>query len=279
MKVIPPPLSKPLDAARSSTSTSSSAAKMGSAHGVAGISSAKVDAAYAFAARAHGDQQYGTEPYTVHLQEVMAGCVRMGFVDDTLLMAAALHDVIEDTPVVQAAIAIAFGRDVAELVAQLSHDWRTETSVYLAGMSDGAFSVKLADRLANVERMGQLENSPDRAAYLMAKYGPEMGLFADEAQRRGLQGPFAVLEAAFAHTENAIRGAVDAYTLQQGVDRVEEKKAQKEARLQAELQGADGSASGSAFVAEMGGKKTASSTSPTSSSTLSPMMAVRTKPN
>src|SRR5690606_29696168 len=100
MNVTPPPLHT-----RPTTNAPSTALL----HGVQGINSAEVDAAYAFDARAHGDQHYGSEPYTVHLQEVMAGCVRMGFVDDTLLMAAALHDVIEDTPVDQGQIAKAFG--------------------------------------------------------------------------------------------------------------------------------------------------------------------------
>jgi hypothetical protein len=234
-------------------------------HGVVGAGTS-VDVAFAFAVNAHGDQRYGTEPYAVHLQEVMAGCVRMGFFTPALLMAAALHDVIEDTALGQADIATVCGGDVGQLVAELSHDRGVDTVDYLAAMSDGAFSVKLADRLANIERMGHLENSPDRAAYLMAKYQPEMPLFAAEAKARGLEGVFAILQAAFQKTSTAIRSSVDAYTLQLGRDRVEEKAAQVAAVVGSE---ADGSVGGGAFVSAMGGKKPASPTS------LSPTMAVR----
>lgn len=222
----------------------------------------RVDAALDFAVRAHGNQKYGTEPYSAHLKEVMAGVTRLGFTDEKLLMTAALHDVIEDTIVGRAGIEKTFGKEVAQLVVELSHDHNVETKDYLRAMSDGAFAVKIADRLANVERMGTLENSPDRAAYLLAKYGPEHALFADEAKARGFDKAFAVLDAAMQKTTTAIRGAVDSYTLQQGRDRVEAK--------QKNLAGsADGKSGGGAFVAAMGGKKAAAPTS------LSPMFAVR----
>ncbi len=211
---------------------------------------ARVDAAWRFAVQAHGEQKYGSEPYSVHLREVMNGCMHLGFTQPAHLMAAALHDVIEDTDVDQTALAAVFGQDVARVVAELSHDHNVGTKDYLAAMSDTAFAVKLADRLANVERMGLLENSPDRAAYLLAKYQPEMALFADESARRGFDGACAVLAAAFAATTTAIQGAVDSYTLQQGVDRIEARRER--------VAGAgdnDNSVEGAAHVAAMGGKK------------------------
>jgi len=221
---------------------------------------APVAAVLAFAARAHGAQKYGTEPYKVHLEEVMAGCRRMGFTSDLHLMAAALHDVIEDTPIGRASLEKKFGPDVTRVVAELSHDRRVETADYLAAMSDDAFAVKLADRLANVERMGLLENSPDRAAYLLAKYGPEMQLFAAAAKQRGFDSAFAILDAAMVKTTAAIAGAVSEYELQQGRDRVEQKKLAR----QQELAGADadGSSAAATFVATMAGQKPATSSSP-----------------
>jgi hypothetical protein len=225
-----------------------------------GVNPARVRAALDFAVRAHGDQKYGTEPYRVHLEEVMRGCTRMGFVADIFQMAAALHDVIEDTPVDRTGLQAKFGPEVARVVAELSHARGVETVDYLAAMSDTAFSVKLADRLANVERMGLLENSPDRAAYLLAKYGPEMPLFAAEAQKRGLMAPFAILDAAMAKTTTAIKGAVSEYELQQGLERAEAKRLARQKGLAGE--NADGTSSGGAFVSAMAGQKPVSSSSP-----------------
>lgn len=224
------------------------------------VNPARVRAALDFAVRAHGDQKYGTEPYRVHLEEVMRCCTRMGFVADIFQMAAALHDVIEDTPVDRTGLQAKFGPEVARVVAELSHARGVETADYLAAMSDTAFSVKLGDRLANVERMGLLENSPDRAAYLLAKYRPEMPLFAAEAQKRGLMAPFAILDAAMAKTTTAIKGAVSAYELQQGLERVEAKRLARQKELAGE--NADGTSGGGAFVSAMAGQKPATSSSP-----------------
>ena len=225
-----------------------------------GVNPARVRAVLDFAVRAHGEQKYGTEPYRVHLEEVMRGCTRMGFVADIFQMAAALHDVIEDTPIDRTGLQAKFGPDVARVVAELSHVRGVETVDYLAAMSDTAFSVKLADRLANVERMGLLENSPDRAAYLLAKYGPEMALFAAEAQKRGLMAPFAILDAAMTKTTAAIRGAVSEYELQQGLERVEQKRLKREQELAGA--GGDGTSGGGAFVSAMAGQKPVTSSSP-----------------
>jgi hypothetical protein len=184
----------------------------------------------------------------------------MGFLADIFQMAAALHDVIEDTPIDRTGLQAKFGPEVARVVAELSHARGVETADYLAAMSDTAFSVKLADRLANVERMGLLENSPDRAAYLLAKYGPEMPLFAAEAEKRGLMAPFAILDAAMQMTTTAIRGAVSEYELQQGLERVEQKRLKRQQALAGA--GGDGTSGGGAFVSAMAGQKPASSTSP-----------------
>lgn len=230
--------------------------------------SPRVAEALDFARRAHGEQRYGDEPYQVHLEEVMRGCQRLGFVEDVALMAAALHDVIEDTAVGEAGLAAKFGAPLARVVRELSHDRGTETVDYLAAMSDGAFAVKLADRLANVERMGLLENSPDRAAYLLAKYGPEMSLFAAEAHKRGMTAPFRILAAAMAKTTTAIEGAVSAYELAEARARVAQKNQARDdgvdVRATDKLRGGAraGTVGGDVHVAKMAGKQGISTQSP-----------------
>jgi guanosine-3',5'-bis(diphosphate) 3'-pyrophosphohydrolase len=59
-----------------------------------------IDAVEAFAAKAHGDQRrkYTPEPYIVHPVRVMKLCAEYTG-RETVLCAALLHDVLEDTPV------------------------------------------------------------------------------------------------------------------------------------------------------------------------------------
>jgi hypothetical protein len=234
--------------------------RVGGVGGVGAVGGA-VAKALDFAVKAHGNQKYGTEPYAVHLREVMTSATRLGFSDDKFQIAAALHDVIEDTNVDKAGIGRAFGKETAEVVQQLSHDHNVDAKDYLAAMGDTAFCVKLADRLANVERMGTLENTDIRAAFLLAKYLPDMPLFAAEAKVRGFDKAFAVLDAAMTKTAAAIQGSVSPQLLDFAKDEM--------ARKAAEVHGAgDGTNAGGAFVASMGGKKPSSLSS-------SPMFAVR----
>jgi (p)ppGpp synthase/HD superfamily hydrolase len=83
--------------------------------------SSRVDAALAFAARAHRAQfRKGTDiPYIVHPVSVAFILDRHGF-DEDLIMAGMLHDTVEDTDVSLDAIRAAFGDDVAALVGAVS---------------------------------------------------------------------------------------------------------------------------------------------------------------
>ncbi|MCB1914343.1 MAG: HD domain-containing protein, partial [Rhodocyclaceae bacterium] len=80
----------------------------------------RVEAAYHFAARAHDGQfRQSGEPYVTHpvaVAEVVAGWR----LDPQALIAALLHDVMEDTAITKQEIADAFGKVTAELVDGLS---------------------------------------------------------------------------------------------------------------------------------------------------------------
>ena len=87
-------------------------------------------AAVRFAAAAHGGQlrKGSGEPYLTHPLGVMTVLCRSGWgEDDELLAAAALHDVLEDTPTTPANLAARFPPRVCELVAALSERKRDET--------------------------------------------------------------------------------------------------------------------------------------------------------
>ncbi len=116
--------------------------------------------AASFAARFHGSQMRkdGKTPYIAHPYRV-AMMVRhfFGIDDETVLVAALLHDVIEDTTADFDDLLAEFGDEVAGIVAVLSKDKRkvepereTEYLQQLAKASWKAKIIKLADAYDNV---------------------------------------------------------------------------------------------------------------------------------
>jgi len=112
------------------------------------------------AARAHHRQvRKGTEiPYIVHPLAV-AGLLIRAECPEHLVIAALLHDVLEDTPVTVEEIQSHFGRKVSELVKAVSEPdkkapWekrKAHTIQYLGEMaSDDVLLVALADKLDNI---------------------------------------------------------------------------------------------------------------------------------
>lgn len=133
--------------------------------------------AFAFAKACHGDQVRPTgDPYERHLLEaVEVLATGAGVLDRDVLVAALLHDVVEDTGCTQDEVRDRFGPDVAELV-----DWVTKTDpppggdreaarlAYLrrlAGAPRKAVLVKLADRLSNVQRLDRHPRPEKRRSY------------------------------------------------------------------------------------------------------------------
>ena len=120
--------------------------------------------AFEFAVARHADQvRPAGEPYAEHLLEVLEILVSgAGIRDERTLLAAALHDVVEDTDCSLDEVRSRFGADVAELV-----DWLTKPDAapeqagaarqsYLDRLErapEQAVDVKLADRLSNVQRL------------------------------------------------------------------------------------------------------------------------------
>ena len=123
-----------------------------------------VGRALAFAARAHtGQLRKGTSiPYIVHPAEVAAICARLTS-DERAIAAAALHDVVEDTPFTLEDIRAEFGDRVAEIVEAETCDvpeeatWRQcklETLRKISETQDrDVLCVSLADKLSNMRSM------------------------------------------------------------------------------------------------------------------------------
>lgn len=115
--------------------------------------SLREDQARVFAQRAHGDQKYGDQPYIVHLAAVRTVLAEFGF-DGDYLVAAWLHDVLEDTKTTYRTLDAAFGLDVAMLVVAVTGNGANRkernANVYeKLQMGPRAIPLKLADRIAN----------------------------------------------------------------------------------------------------------------------------------
>ena len=120
----------------------------------------------------HGTQLYSGVPYTHHLAAVEAVLRKFGPAypgnncddenDDLMLVAAWLHDVIEDTGTKAKEIAEMFGEDVAELVSAVTNEPGQNRKIRAAltypkiRANSLAVRLKLADRIANVETGGKL---------------------------------------------------------------------------------------------------------------------------
>ncbi len=117
--------------------------------------------AAAFAANRHSDQRRkdkGKTPYINHPLAVACLLAVDGNVNDVeLLMAALLHDTVEDTATSLDELAESFGEDVRDLVAEVSDDKslpkhrRKELQVENAPRkSDSAKQLKIADKICNI---------------------------------------------------------------------------------------------------------------------------------
>ena len=168
----------------------------------------RIEAAYQFAADAHrGQFRTSGDPYITHPLAV-AAIVADWQLDAQAVVAALLHDVMEDTHISKPEIAAMFGRTTAELVDGLSKLDRIEFSsqeeaqaenfrkMLLAMASDlRVMLVKLADRLHN---MRTLDFVPPAKRRRVADETFE--IYSPIANRLGLNNVFLELqELAFKH--------------------------------------------------------------------------------
>jgi guanosine-3',5'-bis(diphosphate) 3'-pyrophosphohydrolase len=117
--------------------------------------------AASFGADRHRKQKrkgVGGLPYINHPLAVASVLAGIGGVTDvTLLVAALLHDTVEDTETSPEELEMEFGSEVRRLVAEVSDDKGLEKTerkrlqiVHAASASDAAKQLKLADKICNV---------------------------------------------------------------------------------------------------------------------------------
>ena len=150
--------------------------------------------AYIVAREAHdGQMRSSGEPYITHPVAVALNLAKM-HLDHETLMAALLHDVIEDTPVTKDQLAELFGHTVAELVEgvskldKLKFDNKEEMQaenfrkMILAMVQDiRVILIKLADRTHNMRTLGSLR--PDKRRRIARE---TLEIYAPIANRLGI---------------------------------------------------------------------------------------------
>jgi GTP diphosphokinase / guanosine-3',5'-bis(diphosphate) 3'-diphosphatase len=154
----------------------------------------KIQEAYEFGAVAHeGQKRKSGEPYITHPVAV-ADLLADLHLDSQTIIAAILHDVIEDTPTAKDEIAGRFGQEVAEIVDgvskldQVQFKSRAEAQaesfrkMLLAMVNDiRVIMVKLADRTHNMRTLGAMPPLKRRA---IAK--ETLDIYAPIANRLGI---------------------------------------------------------------------------------------------
>ena len=166
---------------------------------------AEVDAihrAFVFGANAHGGQRRASgEPYIHHPIQVAQILAEMRL-DHETIVAAILHDVIEDTPTAKTQIATSFGDTVADLVdgvSKLTHlpfESRAEAQAenfrkMLMAMARDlrVILIKLADRLHNMRTLDPLPLEKQRRISRET-----LEIYAPIANRLGLRAMLTELE-------------------------------------------------------------------------------------
>lgn len=123
-----------------------------------------------FATEKHKGQMYGNEPYTYHLEQVVANVATRKKGDPMLsvyIATAWLHDVMEDCGVKYDEIAEQFGSTVANAVYRLTKTADLDYHAYLEQCIDFHVSreVKICDTMANLTESFKTGNAKGLAKY------------------------------------------------------------------------------------------------------------------
>jgi GTP pyrophosphokinase/guanosine-3',5'-bis(diphosphate) 3'-pyrophosphohydrolase len=154
----------------------------------------RIKEAFAFSAQAHASQiRLSGEPYITHPLAV-AGAVVEWRMDADAVIAALLHDVLEDTGTSKRELAEKFGREVADLVDGLSKLDKMEFASYQVAQAENfrkmlmamardlrVVLIKLADRQHNLQTMAAMR--PDKRRRIAIE---TLDIYAPIALRLGL---------------------------------------------------------------------------------------------
>src|SRR5580765_8068406 len=163
---------------------------------------AQIEEAYQVARAAHsGQYRQSGEPYITHPLAV-AKILAEWHLDAQALMAAILHDVVEDTPTTKTEISKRFGKAVAELVDGVSKIDRIEFATLQHAQAENfrkmllamardvrVILIKLADRLHNMRTLEAV--GPEKRRRVARE---TLEIYAPIANRLGLDSLFRELQ-------------------------------------------------------------------------------------
>src|SRR5215468_11121239 len=158
--------------------------------------------AYVYAMKAHGEQKRASgAPYFSHPLEVAAILTDLKL-DDATIVAALLHDVIEDTDVTKPAIDELFGAEIGALVDGLTKIKRLDLVTKKAEQAENfrkllvaissdirVLLIKLADRLHNMRTLGHMNPESRRrvSEETLEIYAPLAGRMGMQTLREELE--------------------------------------------------------------------------------------------
>jgi hypothetical protein len=159
-----------------------------------------LERAFTFASAKHDGQvrKFSGKPYVTHPQNVCNILTDVGAshgltIDEGIIVAAMLHDVLEDTDCTKEEIEQIFGTRVANLVLAVTNDKEAISKVgktaYLEekvnAMNSDELLIKLADRLDNVSDAGGDDNND----WLVAYAQQTKRVFFDSFRNEAILGP------------------------------------------------------------------------------------------
>ncbi|MGL4453285.1 MAG: HD domain-containing protein [Sarcina sp.] len=117
-----------------------------------------------------GQKRRSGEPYIIHPVRVANGLISLGIADESIVIAALLHDILEDTKVTKEQLLgkYALPKEAVEIIVLLTKkkkNYDAQEYYHNIGESSKATIVKIADRCHNIATL-QFFNDEKIAAYV-----------------------------------------------------------------------------------------------------------------
>ncbi len=154
-----------------------------------------IEHAAQIAIEAHKTQKrkHDGSPYIVHPFMVALKVRQHGF-DDTVVAAALVHDVLEDSDVSEKELRDALGDGVVDIVKAVTYpenlDWKEKRLTYIQNVSKGSDGVKVvsvADKIHNLENLLEMYEKEGPLLWKKFNRGREDKLWSEEALLKSLK--------------------------------------------------------------------------------------------
>lgn len=130
----------------------------------------------------HGDQKYGHLPYIAHPVAVADQVSQRGG-NEAQVVAAILHDTVEDTDLTIEQVEMMFGTEVAFIVGAMTHAPLEPYEDYIDALPDEAVLVKLCDSICNLAGLPSAEMTHHRRTRLTARYERTITVLSERLRR------------------------------------------------------------------------------------------------